>query len=70
MMSQQWEQLQCCRGCLSPEEGTGEVSVLYLCHLVLAPETGVVERRVSVLVDRIGVSFALNQLCNKAKYSE
>ncbi len=37
-------------------------TVLYLCHFVLAPEAGVVERCVSMLVDCIGVCFALNQL--------
>ena len=35
---------------------------LYLCHFVLAPEAGVVQRCVSMLVDCIGVGFALNQL--------
>lgn len=36
--------------------------VLYLCHLVLAPEAGIVERRVPVLVDCIRVGLALDQL--------
>lgn len=46
---------QCC-----PE--TGATVALYLCHLVLAPEAGIVEWCVSVLVDCIWVGFALNQL--------
>lgn len=37
-------------------------TVLYLCHFILAPEAGVVERCVSMLVDCVGVCFALNQL--------
>lgn len=38
------------------------IIVLHLGHFILAPEAGIVERCVPVLVDCIGVSFALNQL--------
>lgn len=38
--------------------------VLYLCHFILAPEAGVVEWCVPMLVDCIGVRFALNQLAH------
>lgn len=54
---------------LLPSTGNWSVCgcILYLCYLVLSPEAGVVEWRVSVLVDCVGVCFALDELAFSMK---
>lgn len=49
------------------QQGAHFVSVLYLCYCLLPPEACVVQRRVPVLVDRVGVRLALNQLRTTTK---
>lgn len=38
------------------------VVVLHLCNFIMAPEAGVVQRGVPMLIDCVGIRFALNQL--------
>ena len=42
----------------------------HLCHLILAPETGIVQGHIPMLIHRIDVSFVLKQLVPVAKQKE